>query len=353
MDKRLNAFRRLGRNQIIFPLAALALLLLFNLIFTKDFFLLEWRDGHLVGSVIDILKRGSSLILMTMGVTLVIATRGTDISIGSIVAIVGAVCTSLIGGGMNITQVPMGIAIIVALGVATLLGLWNGILVSRIGIQPVVATMILMVAGRGIAQLITGGTIVTVYYKPFFFIGAGFLGGLPFAIYISMAVFIIMMFFVKKTAFGIFLQSIGLNRVASRYSGLTVQRIVTICYMVSGFCAGLAGLIISSEVKSADANNAGLYLELDAILSAAMAGNKMTGGKFSLPASVIGAIVIQTLTTTIYATGVPPEVTMVVKAFIVMTIVAMQSPKFQTLMASRRIRRLATAADAGMKEAQA
>lgn len=334
MGKIKNAFQRLGRNQIFLPLIALALLLLFNLVFTKDFFMLEWKNGHLVGSLIDILKRGSSLILMTMGVTLVIATRGTDISIGSVVAISGAVCASLIGGGMNQTNVPMGLAIIAALLVAGLLGLWNGVLVSRIGIQPVVATMILMVAGRGIAQLITDGTIITIYYKPFFFLGAGFLAGLPFAIYISVAVFLLLMLLVKKTAFGVFLESIGLNRVASHYTGLSVQRIVTICYMISGLCAGLAGLIIASEVKSADANNAGLYLELDAILSAAMAGNKMSGGKFSLPSSVIGAIVIQTLSTTIYATGVRPEITMVVKAFIVMTIVAMQSPRFKNLYAS-------------------
>lgn len=335
MDKLKNGFQKLSRNQIFLPLVALSLLLLFNLAFTKDFFMLEWRDGHLIGSLIDILKRGSSLILMTMGVTLVIATGGTDISIGSVVAIVGAVCASLIGGGMNATNVPMGLAIIASLLVAGLLGFWNGTLVSRIGIQPVVATMILMVAGRGIAQLITGGTIVTVYYKPFFFIGAGFLAGLPFAIYISMTVFLILMLLVKKTAFGVFLESIGLNRVASRYTGLSVQRIITICYMISGLCAGLAGLIIASEVKSADANNAGLYLELDAILSAAMAGNKMSGGKFSLPSSVVGAIVIQTLTTTIYASGVPPEITMVVKAIIVMVIVAMQSPRIKNFYASR------------------
>ena len=328
-------FQKLSRNQAFLPLIALLLLMLFNLIFTKDFFLIEWKNGHLVGSLIDILQRGSSLILMTMGVTLVIATGGTDISIGSVVAIVGAVCASLIGGGMNSTNVPMGIAIIASLAVAAVLGLWNGVLVSRIGIQPVVATMILMVAGRGIAQLITDGTIITVYYKPFFFIGAGFLAGLPFAIYISMAVVVLLMLLVKKTAFGVFLESIGLNRVASRYTGLTVQRIITIAYMISGLCAGLAGLIIASEVKSADANNAGLYLELDAILSAAMAGNRMSGGKFSLPSSVIGAIVIQTLTTTIYAIGVPPEITMVVKAMIVIIIVAMQSPRVKNLSAAR------------------
>ena len=327
-------FKKFRKNQIFFPVIAMALLLLFNLVFTKNFLSIEIINGHLVGSLIDIFKRGAPLILMSMGVTMVIATRGTDISIGSVVAISAAVCTSLIGGGRDISNVPMLIAIIIALIISAILGLWNGFLVAKLGVQPIVATMILMTAGRGIAQLITKGNIITVYYEPFYKIGAGYIFGIPVAVYIAAAVFILLMLLVKKTSFGMFVKSVGYNRVASRYTGITVDRIILICYTISGLCAGIAGLIISSEVKSADGNNAGLYLELDAILSSAMAGNSMAGGKFSIPASAIGALVIQTLTTTIYASGVAPEITMVVKAIIVILICIIQSPQFTKLAPS-------------------
>lgn len=339
MEQIKKIFNKFRKSQLFFPIVAWALLLLYNLIFTKDFLSIEIIDRHLVGSMIDIFKRGAPLVLLSMGVTMVIATRGTDISVGSVVAISAMVCAYLIGGERDVTKVPLFVAIGASLLVSASLGLWNGFLVAKLGIQPIVATMILMTAGRGIAQLISEGLILSVYYKPFYVIGSGFFLGLPVAVYIAGAVFLLLMILVHKTAFGMFLKSVGYNRVASRYTGLNVDRIILICYTISGFCAGLAGLIISSEVKSADANNAGLYLELDAILSSAMAGNSMAGGKFSVPASVIGALVIQTLTTTIYASGVAPEVTMVVKAIIVMLICIIQSPQFNKLALGKFISR--------------
>jgi ribose/xylose/arabinose/galactoside ABC-type transport system permease subunit len=133
------------------------------------------------------------------------------------------------------------------------------------------------------------------------------------------------MWLIKKTAFGLFLESIGSNKVSSRFTGLDVQKIMWACYAISGLCAGIAGIIVASEVKSADANNAGVFIELDAILSVVLGGNSMAGGRFSMIGSVIGALVVQTLTTTIYAIGVPPEVTMVVKALVVIVIYLIQS----------------------------
>ncbi|WP_069998288.1 ABC transporter permease [Cellulosilyticum sp. I15G10I2] len=338
----MGSIKKLTKYQMFWPITALLLVMLFNLFFTPGFFNLEIKDGHLFGSIIDIINRGSPLMLLAIGLTLVIATGGTDISVGSTIAISAAVVASLVGGEMvfvdgvqeYVTLVPMPIAIITTLFIAILLGLWNGTLIAKLGIQPIIATMILMVAGRGIAQLITKGQIITIYYKPYFFFGGGYLLGLPFSIFIVAFLLLIIILLVKKTALGLFIQSAGCNASASKYAGIHVDRIKLIVYTISGLCAGIAGILISSNIKSADANNAGLFIELDAILAVALGGNPMTGGKFSIPASLVGALVIQSITTTIYSIGVPPEITLVVKATVVIIICLMQSPEFRNMLAS-------------------
>ncbi len=338
----MGSIKNLKKYQMFWPITALLLVLLFNFFFTPGFFKLEIKDGHLFGSLIDIINRGSPLMLLSIGLTLVIATGGTDISVGSTIAISAAVVASLVGGEMvfvdgmqeYVTLVPMPLAIIATLIIAILLGMWNGTLIAKLGIQPIIATMILMVAGRGIAQLITKGQIITIYYKPYFYFGGGYLLGLPFAIFIVGLVLLIIMLLVNKTALGLFVQSAGCNSSASKYAGIKVDRIKLIVYTLSGLCAGIAGILISSNIKSADANNAGLFIELDAILAVALGGNNMSGGKFSIPASIVGALVIQSITTTIYSIGVPPEITLVVKATVVIVICLLQSSEFRSMLSS-------------------
>jgi simple sugar transport system permease protein len=213
--------------------------------------------------------------------------------------------------------------------VALACGLWNGLLVAQLGLQPIIATLILMVAGRGIAQLLTDGQIITVYYAPYFFIGSGYLLGLPFALFIAAAVYIAVHLVITRTALGLFIQAIGINPAAARLAGVR-ERLITVCvYAFCGFTAGVAGLLISSNVKSADGNNAGALLELDAILAVTLGGTLLTGGRFSLAGSVIGALIIQTLTSTIYSIGVPPEINLVVKAVVVFVVMLMQSAEFR------------------------
>jgi galactofuranose transport system permease protein len=335
--------QRLLRHRLVWPFAALALLLAVNALFNSGFWQLQWRDGHLYGSVVDILNRAAPLALVALGMTLVIATRGIDISVGAVVAISAAVAALMIGGELvvkdgvqtHVSRFPMGVAIGAALAVAALCGLWNGLLVARVGMQPIIATLVLMVAGRGVAQLLTGGQIITVYYAPFFFLGNGFLLGLPFAVFIAGAVWLAVHLLVTRTALGLFIQSIGINPAASRLAGLR-ERLITVCvYVFCAFAAGVAGLVISSNVKSADGNNAGVLMELDAILAVTLGGTALTGGRFSLGGSVLGALIIQTLTSTIYSIGVPPEVNMVVKAAVVFVVMLLQSPEFRA--AVRRI----------------
>jgi simple sugar transport system permease protein len=322
------------KSKVTSALMVLGLLLLFNLFFTKNFFAISIRDGHLFGTIIDILNRGAPVMLLSMGMTLVIAsTGGTDLSVGAVIAITAALVSRLIGGELvivdgvqsYISNTPMALAITGALALAMGLGLWNGILVTYGKIQPIVATLVLMVAGRGIAQLITDGQIITIYYQPFFFIGGGWLLGFPFAIFIAIFVFIIAQLFTRKTALGLFIASVGGNADASWYAGINDKAVKLFSFIFCGFCAGVAGLIVCSNVKSADANNAGLNTELDAILAAVIGGTNMAGGKFSLTGSLVGALLIQTLTTTIYAFGVPPEVSLVVKALVVVLVCFLQS----------------------------
>jgi ribose/xylose/arabinose/galactoside ABC-type transport system permease subunit len=318
-------------HQLFKPSAALLALLLVDLIFIPGFFSLEVKEGHLYGAVIDIINRAAPLMLAALGMTVVIATRGIDISVGAQVALSGTVACMLIAGGT-----PMPAALAAAMGAALLCGAWNGLLVAALKLQPIVATLILMVAGRGLAQLLTDGQIITVYYEPFFFIGSGYLLGLPFSLYIVAVVFAIVALMMKKTALGLFIQSVGINPVASRLAGLRTATLIFFTYVFCAACAGLAGLMISSNIKSADANNAGLLLELDAILAVTLGGTSLAGGKFSLAGSVIGALIIQTLTYTIYSLGVPPEVNMVVKSLVVFAVCLSQSAEFKNLWKRRK-----------------
>lgn len=338
--------QRLFHHRLVWPVATLVLLLAVNAVFNPGFWQLQWRDGHLYGSVIDILNRAAPLALVALGMTLVIATRGIDISVGATVAIAAAVAALMIGGDLvvkdgvpvHVSRFPMSLAIVAALAVAALCGFWNGVLVAKVGMQPIIATLILMVAGRGIAQLLTGGQIITVYYAPFFFLGSGFLLGLPCAVFIAAAVWGALHLLMTRTALGLFIQAIGINPAASRLAGLH-ERVITVCvYTFCGFAAGVAGLVISSNVKSADGNNAGMLMELDAILAVTLGGTALTGGRFSLAGSVLGALIIQTLTSTIYSIGVPPEINMVVKAAVVFVVMLMQSAEFRAALRSWVVR---------------
>jgi len=224
------------------------------------------------------------------------------------------------------------------LGVGLLCGLWNGFLVAGIGMQPIIATLILMVAGRGIAQLITGGQIVTVYYEPFFFFGNGFLFGIPFAIYLVAIVAIILLLLVHRTALGLFIQAVGLNPTASRFSGISARALIFWVYGFCGVTAAIAGIVVASNVKSADGNNAGLMMELDAILAVALGGTTLDGGRFSLAGTLIGALILQTLQYAIYSLGVPPEINLVVKAIVVFVVCLIQSEALRKMLFQRRTR---------------
>ncbi|HUX13157.1 MAG TPA: ABC transporter permease [Spirochaetia bacterium] len=323
-----------AQSRILWSLVALGCLLLFNLFFTPHFFHIEILEGHLYGNLIDILKNGAPIMLLAIGMTLVIATRGIDISVGSVVAISAGTVAILLGGDLaGNPKYPIAVAMGAAILISVAAGMWNGMLVSRIGMQPIVATLILFVAGRGIAMVFTNAMVIWLYVKPFAILGQGYALGLPVSIYIVGFILIVTALFTRRTAIGLFIEAVGINPKAARLSGINSRNILFWVYAFSGFCAGIAGLIVASTIMSADGNNAGNLFELDAILAVVLGGTSLNGGKFSLIGSMIGALIIQTLTTTIYAFGVPPEISQVVKALVVWAVCLLQSQEFRARVA--------------------
>lgn len=322
---------KLTQKQVFWPVAIFLFILLFNAIITKgDFFKITIVDGHFYGRIIDIFRNGAKLMLLAAGMTMVLATGGTDISVGSVMAISGAIACSIINGnflpglGGNVAA-----AILFAVLAGLACGMWNGFLVSKIKIQPIVATMILLVAGRGIAQLITNGKIITITSNAYYYINGGYILGLPVPLYIVIVLVGALILFVTRSAFGLFMESIGCNPLASKFAGIKVEKYLLGIYAISGVFASVAGLIESAGIKGADCNNAGLNIELDAILAVAIGGTNLMGGRFSIVASVFGALIVQSITTTVLALGVPAAYIRVLKALLIIIICLSQSKQFK------------------------
>lgn len=331
-------------HRLFWPVAMLVALLAVNVIAVPGFLAITVNgDGHLFGSVIDIIRNGAPTLIIAVGMTLVIATRGIDLSVGSICAIAGAVaCSIILGSPTPNDPATVTIAVIAAIALSLVLGVWNGFLVAVLGIQPIIATLILMTAGRGIAMLITEGNILTVQSAPFKFLGSGFLLGIPVATIIGAVVIVFAGLLTRRTALGLLIESVGINPEASRQAGVRARGLLFTVYAFCAVLAAVAGLILTSNQTAADANNTGLFIELDAILAVVIGGTSLNGGRYSLAGTLVGALVIQTLVTTVYTVGIPPIATMVFKAAVVTAVCLLQSPT--TAAAVSRWRRRAKAA---------
>ncbi len=349
---------RFTESMTFMPLLALAILLVVDAVLSAmgllpDFYKLDVRGGHLYGNLVDILWHASPTMILAIGMTLVIATGGVDLSVGAVIAISSSVACIMINPtivGLNLADprlyinnpqyswAPLWLVIVVPLFVATLCGMWNGVLVAYGRIQPMVATLILMIAGRGIAQLITNAMQIIVFNDTFAFIGNGFVilpfgvpVNLPFALYVAIGVLIAATILTRGTAIGLYVQSVGINARSSYYSGLHERRIKLFAYAFCGFCAGVAGLILASNMRTSDANAIGLYTELDAILAVVIVGTVLgAGGRFSLVGSVIGALVLQTTVVSMLTFGVPASAIIAVKAIVVVAVILLYAEQTQS-----------------------
>ena len=311
-------------HKLKWPLAALALVLIFNFFYTPGFFHLEMKDGRLFGSLIDVINRASPVMIISLGMTLVIATGGVDLSVGAVMAIAGSVAALLINKGLGL---PLVLAI--SLGTAILAGVWNGFLIGYFKVPPIVSTLILMVSGRGIAQLLTDGQHIRFQHAGLEYIGRGYFLAIPFAAVITLILFLFFVFISKRTAAGLFIESTGDNEVASRYAGVQTRLVQFVVYSACSFCAGIAGLIASANLAEADPSSTGIGFELDAILAVVIGGTALQGGRYFLAGSLVGAILLQALTTTILTRGVPPQWTQVVKALVIVIVCLLQSETFR------------------------
>ena len=319
----IDSAKRLG-HRLLPQFVALALILLLIRLVFPDFFSLEIQNGRLYGSLIDILNRGAPVALLAVGMTVVIATKGIDLSVGAVMAICGAVAAA-----SSVRGDPLAVTLLLALGTGLACGAWNGFLVSVLNIQPIIATLVLMVAGRGIAQLVTEGAILTFNDPGLAFVGSGAVLGLPMPVITWLVFGIAVAVVIRRTALGLLIEAVGINRRASTLAGIRTPLLLMAAYMLSGLCAAIAGLIVTADIRGADANNAGLWLELDAILAVVIGGTSLLGGRFSIVASLIGAMIIQAVNTGILSSGFPPEFNLIIKAAIIVVILVIQSPRVQ------------------------
>jgi ribose/xylose/arabinose/galactoside ABC-type transport system permease subunit len=299
-------------------LLALLALLVFNFLFTPHFASLQTFNVNMT--------QVAPIVIVAVGMTLVIATAGIDLSVGSLMAVAGQLAPIIFldkALGLPVYLL-IPLAFIIPLLATTLLGLFNGVLVSHYRIQPIVATLVLYIAGRGIAQVLTNGNLLTFREPSFQWIGLGRPFGIPLQL-IAMLIFVIVaIWLVRKTLFGRTVLAVGGNETAAYLSGMSVGKVKRRVYMISGFCAGFAGLIVIAINSSSDANQVGLGMELDAIAAVAVGGTPFAGGKANLVGTLLGALIIQLVRYSLIANGVPDAAALVVKAGLIVLAVWLQ-----------------------------
>ena len=326
----------LFRKQIFIPIAALFIILLFNLIADPGFFRISLgynSSGNpvLSGYLITILDYGSELAILAIGMTLVTsASGGQDISVGAAIAIAGSVILRVFCGTNSRAdelQAPIIVAFLIACVVAALFGAFNGILVAIFKIQPMVATLILYTAGRSIAAWINNNELPIVNDPRFAYFG-GLIPGIPIPVPFFIAALCVAVIFLvlKFTTLGLYTQAVGINERAARLNGLNPAMIKILTFIILGLCVAVAALIKTSRLSTINYSVIAKDIEMDAILAVALGGNALSGGKFNMWASILGAYVIQALTTTLYKFNVKSDALPAYKAVVVIILVVASAP---------------------------
>jgi len=300
-------------------LLALGLLVAFNLAFTPNF--VSWQTLNVN------LTQVAGIVIVATGMTLVIATGGIDLSVGSLMAISGALAPLIFLG--NILPMPwpaMGVALafVVPVLVAGLFGAFNGFLITHFRIQPIIATLVLFIAGRGIAQVVTNGNLQPFRNPEFQMIGLGRVLGVPVQVILMLVIVTAAWWMIRRTLLGRQILAVGGNEKAARLSGVPVNRVKMLVYVFSGLCAGIAGLIVIAINSASDANLVGLGMELDAIAAVAVGGTLLAGGRAYVGGTLVGALIIQLVRYTLLANGVPDAAALIVKAGLIILAVWLQ-----------------------------
>ncbi len=292
-------------------LTGLVVLLVFNFAVTPNFASVQTLNVNLT--------QVAEIVIVAVGMTLVISTGGIDLSVGSLMAIAGALAPLIFLSPFGVAYPILGdaLAFVVPVIVATLLGFFNGWFITRFRVQPIVGTLVMFIAGRGVGQVLTNGNLQVFHNPVFQFIGLGRIFGVPFQVIIMLVAVGLAAWMLRRTLFGRHILAVGGNERAARLSGIPVDRVKQFIYAISGLCAGIAGLVVISINSSSDANLVGLGMELDAIAAVAVGGTPFTGGQANVIGSMVGALLIQLLRYTLLANGVPDAAALVVKGAII------------------------------------
>jgi len=313
-------FRDVG--QTYGALLALLVLIVYNALFTPNF---------LNPFTVNVnLTQVATIVIVAVGMTLVIATGGIDLSVGALMAIAGALAPLIFKSPLPLLDNPVigiPLAYVVPVLVAGLFGLFNGTLVAYFRIQPIIATLVLFIAGRGIAQVVTNGNLQTFQNPGFQFIGMGRPLGIPFQVILMLIIVAFVAWVVRATTFGRYVLAVGGNEGAARLAGVPVRGVKLAVYAIAGLLSGIAGLIVIAINSSSDANNVGQGMELDAIAAVAVGGTPLTGGRASIVGTLIGALIMQLIRYTLLAHGIPDAAALVVKAGIILAAVYIQRPR--------------------------
>jgi galactofuranose transport system permease protein len=300
-------------------LVALILLILCNLAVTPNFATMQTLSVNLT--------QVCTIVIVGVGMTLVIATGGIDLSVGALMAIAGAL-SPMIFMGTLVPIAPLWLAItlgiILPILAAGAFGMFNGWLITRFSIQPIVATLVLFIAGRGLAQVSTNGTLQVFKVPEFQAIALGRVLGVPFQVWIMLAIVLVAAFILNRSVFGKQVLAVGGNERAARLAGVPVTRIKLIVYGICGLCSGVAGLIVIAMNSAADANLIGQGMELDAIAAVAVGGTLLMGGRATIIGTLLGALIIQLVRYTLLANGVPDPVALIAKATLIILAVWLQ-----------------------------
>lgn len=326
----------LVRKQIFIPIAALLLLALFNLIADPSFYKISMdynSEGYQVlsGPLITILDFGSELAILAIGMTLVTAASGgQDISVGATIAISGSVILRVLCGSNSrpeTLQAPIIVAFLVGCLAAMLAGAFNGVLVAYFRIQPMVATLILFTAGRSIAAWVNNNELPIISEPSFAYFG-GFIPGIPIPtpFFIAVVCMIVIALVLRFTNLGLYTQAVGINESSSRLNGLNPAFIKFLTFVLLGVCVAVAALIKVSRISSINYSVIAKDIEMDAILAVALGGNALSGGKFNMASSILGAYVIQFLTTTLFRYNVKSDALPAYKAVVVIVLVILSAP---------------------------
>lgn len=317
---------------------AIVVLLLINLIKDPSYLDVSYSDnlGGLVGNLVDILRYAAPTLMVAVGMSLVIATAGIDLSVGSGMVVGGAVAMEFLAANPGGSVANAALAVLLAVIIAALLGVVNAVLISTVGLQPFISTLIMMMAGRGVAKVITGGNNTYADSDAFSWISTGYVVGLPVVVIIAFAIVGIVGLIVRKTALGLMIEAIGIDAEAARLAGISKRAILFTVYIASALLAGIAGVFVTANVMTVDVTQTGSLVELDAILAVVVGGTSLAGGKFSIRGAAVGALLIATLDKTVVFLGVAPSATPAFKAIVIIVLSLLQARGFLTAALKRR-----------------